>query len=58
MASRHVLIYGAGAIGRGYLPWVFHPDDYRFTFVESDPRIRGLLNQQGSYSTFMVVDGE
>jgi mannitol-1-phosphate 5-dehydrogenase len=57
MASRHVLIYGAGAIGRGYLPWVFHPDDYRFTFVESDPRIRGLLNQQGSYSTFMVVDG-
>jgi len=58
MASKHVLIYGAGAIGRGYLPWVFHPDDYRFTFVEADRRIRVLMNDEGSYSSFMVVDGE
>ena len=24
--KKKVLIYGAGAIGRGYLPWVYKPE--------------------------------
>lgn len=57
MNRRSILIYGAGAIGRGYLPWVFRPDQYQITFVETNPRLRDEMNHRGSYTTHMVVDG-
>ena len=31
-----VLIIGAGAIGRGYLPWVFPEGKYNLTFVDQN----------------------
>lgn len=33
-----VVILGAGAIGRGYLPWVLSPE-YRLFFVDSNTAI-------------------
>lgn len=52
---KKILIYGAGAIGRGYLPWVFSPTEYEFYFVERDNVIRSLLNERKRYSTFKTT---
>ena len=57
MSDLVALVYGAGAIGRGYLPWVLHPDRYRINFVEVDARLRDAINSRGRYTSYMVVDG-
>lgn len=57
MTNLVALIYGAGAIGRGYLPWVLHPDQYSISFVETDARLRDEINSRGRYTSYMVVDG-
>ena len=43
---KKVLIYGAGAIGRGYLPRVFTQDQFEYYFVEKNESIRNQLNEQ------------
>jgi mannitol-1-phosphate 5-dehydrogenase len=52
MAKKNLLIYGAGAIGRGYVPWVFSSEDYDFHYVEANPELRALLNQRRSFISF------
>ena len=51
MKSR-ILIYGAGAIGRGYIPWIFPSEHYELSFVENDPNLRGLLQKQKEFTTY------
>ena len=53
-----LLVIGAGAIGRGYLPRVFSPDDYRFLFVDSNPAIIRRMRDAGGYTTHYVCDGK
>ena len=55
--KKHLLIYGAGAIGRGYVPWVFSPNEFEFTFVESSSELRNLLNKNRSYKTYCTREG-
>ena len=55
MAKKNLLIYGAGAIGRGYLPWVFHPEEYDYFYVESDPALQSELNHRHHFNSFMTV---
>jgi len=55
---KKLLIYGAGAIGRGYLPRVFTSDKFEYYFVEKNPRIRKLLKKQKSFTSYMTVDGK
>jgi mannitol-1-phosphate/altronate dehydrogenase len=43
--EKKILIYGAGAIGRGFVPWIFPPSEFEISYVESNPKIRDLLNQ-------------
>lgn len=57
MKKRKLLIYGAGAIGRGYLPWVFTPDEYEYYYVESNAVLREALNKHREFTTYMTVDG-
>jgi mannitol-1-phosphate 5-dehydrogenase len=57
MSKRQLLIYGAGAIGRGFIPWVFTPDQYEYRYVESNKTLRELLQTRGNFSTHMTVDG-
>lgn len=52
---KKVLIYGAGAIGRGYLPRVFTPDKFEYYFVEKNEFIRNRLNEKKCYSSYMTV---
>lgn len=52
MAKKNLMIYGAGAIGRGYIPWVFSPDDYNYHYVEANTLLRALLNERRSFTSF------
>lgn len=54
-AKRSLLIYGAGAIGRGYIPWVFDGRDFDFYYVESNAALRGALQQQGRFRSFKTA---
>ena len=40
--EKKILVYGAGAIGRGFIPWVFSPSEFQFNYVESASKIRDL----------------
>ena len=46
--KKTLLIYGAGAIGRGYIPWVFPPKNYDYYYVETDNNLANLLNKNKS----------
>lgn len=56
--KKTILVYGAGAIGRGYLPWVFSPDEFDFMFVDRNPDLVESLRRRGSYTTFRTKDGK
>ena len=53
---QNILIYGAGAIGRGYVPWLFKDEEVDLSFVESNQELRNNLLDQGSYTSFMTND--
>jgi len=54
--KKNILVYGAGAIGRGYIPWLFNPSDYTLSFVEQDESIRNLMLENKTFKTFMTTD--
>ena len=49
-----ILIIGAGAIGRGFLPWVFPEGRYDLTFVDVNEQLLDALRQQRRYTSYMV----
>ena len=57
-SRKTIVIYGAGAIGRGYIPWVFSPDKYELVFVERNDTLRGALQSAGSYTTYKTAEGK
>ena len=52
-----IVFIGAGAIGRGYLPWVFEPGAYDFVFVDNDRRLVDKLRQRGRYTSYRARKG-
>lgn len=52
--AKEIVIVGAGAIGRGYLPWVFEPNKYDFVFIDTNRDIINQMRQAGSYTTYRV----
>lgn len=50
--KKKILIYGAGAIGRGYTPWIFPSDCYELSFVESNSELRGLLQSKKEFTSY------
>ncbi len=56
--KKKILIYGAGAIGRGYVPWIFPSDSYELTFVESDKYLREALQKQKKFTTYRTRNGK
>lgn len=55
--TQSLVVLGAGAIGRGFLPWCFDPEQFNFVFVDANPGIVARMKAAGSYTTFMVKDG-
>lgn len=51
-----IIIFGAGAIGRGYLPWLFPADNFDLVFVDSNPAIVAAL-RRGRYLTYRIRNG-
>ena len=49
-----ILIIGAGAIGRGFLPWVFPEGRYALTFVDVNGQLVDVLRQRGRYTSYMA----
>lgn len=56
MKKQKLLIYGAGAIGRGYVPWLFPSEGYDLFYVESAPALQNLLQNNKTFATHKTVD--
>lgn len=54
MKKTKLILMGAGAIGRGYLPWVLDASSHDFIFVDENPTIINHMKSSGSYSTYRV----
>ncbi len=52
-----ILIIGAGAIGRGYLPWMIS-DKYKLLFIDSNPKIVEMMNKSLSYNSFRIKNNK
>lgn len=52
---KKILVYGAGAIGRGYLPWVFSPDEFEYYYVERNDELRETLEIARQFTTRKTV---
>ncbi|MCL2219625.1 MAG: hypothetical protein FWB94_07060 [Chitinispirillia bacterium] len=52
-----IIIVGAGAIGRGFLPWIFNLDKHEPVFVDTNERIVGALRANKGYTTFRARNG-
>lgn len=51
-------IVGAGAIGRGFVPWLFEPGLVSFDFIEQNPQIVAGLSSSREYTSYMTVEGQ
>jgi len=55
---KKIIILGAGAIGRGFLPWVLSKGKYEFIFVDANHDLVDLLNQRKQYKAYRVKNGK
>jgi len=53
-----ILFMGAGAIGRGYMPWTLDESQHEFIFIDSNQTIVDRLNSCGAYTTYRVNGDE
>lgn len=49
-----IILMGAGAIGRGYLPWTLDCTQHDLVFVDSNPSIVERMNASRAYTTYRV----
>ncbi len=55
---KEIVIMGAGAIGRGFLPWMLNLNKYELIFVDTNRKLVSLFNQQKQYRTYRVKSGK
>ena len=53
-----IVIIGAGAIGRGYLPWVLPSGSVDYIFVDVNKDIINQLNQKKEYITLRAKNNK
>ena len=56
-ASKSIIIWGAGRIGRGFIGDLFHQNGYRLTLIDQSQALVDQINSQSNYSVFHA-DGE
>lgn len=54
---RKIIALGAGAIGRGFLPWALDLSEYELIFVDSDPALIKQLRERGKFTTHISRHG-
>lgn len=52
--KKNVVIIGAGAIGRGYLPLVLNNNKYNFVFIDRNLKILNLLKKKKYYFSYKI----
>lgn len=57
MRAIQVGIVGAGAIGRGFVPWLFEPRSAKFHLIEKDPVLTKGFSLRGGYTTHKASGG-
>ncbi|WNY23458.1 Mannitol-1-phosphate 5-dehydrogenase [Methanimicrococcus hongohii] len=57
-AKEIIAIIGAGAIGRGFLPWKINTNKYDLVFVDINPEIVNGMNKNGGFLTFKSHNGK
>ncbi|MDV0444608.1 Mannitol-1-phosphate 5-dehydrogenase [Methanimicrococcus sp. At1] len=53
-----IAVIGAGAIGRGFLPWKINTEKYDFIFIDSNPKIIDGMNKNGGFLAFKSHNGK
>ncbi len=53
-----IVIVGAGAIGRGYLPWTFEDNRYNLILVDQNVELIRKLKEQGYFTSYMTMKGK
>lgn len=56
--STSLLVIGAGAIGRGFLPWVFPSGQIRWHYVDANPALVAQMRKAGGYHCYRVQEGQ
>lgn len=49
-----IIIIGAGAIGRGYLPWILAPGQYDYIFIDTNEKLITQMAKAQGYTTYRV----
>jgi mannitol-1-phosphate/altronate dehydrogenase len=52
-----IIVLGSGAIGRGFLPWIFDLKQYELIFIDTNEQIINTLNAKKSYVTYRAKNG-
>jgi ketopantoate reductase len=55
--SINILIYGAGAIGRGYLPWILKKNS-KISYVEKDQSLLEYFENKNFFFTMMIENNK
>jgi len=55
MEKKKLLIYGGGAIGRGYIPWIFPQEKYNLFYVDSDKNLQKQLREKKKFTTYKTA---
>lgn len=50
---RTILIIGAGAIGRAFLPWIFKEENPFYIFIDTDTQLINTLQERQQFTTYM-----
>ncbi len=58
LSKKKILFIGAGAIGRGFLPWLFDQEIYDFIFIDNDQNIIDNMNKFNKYKTYRVKNNQ
>ena len=56
--KQKLLIYGAGAIGRGFIPRVFPPKQYLYYYVEANKTLCTALNKYKQFTNLKTIKGK
>jgi mannitol-1-phosphate/altronate dehydrogenase len=57
MRKQTIVIFGSGAIGRGFLPWKLDLSRYDLVFVDENPEIVNRLKSNHGYLAFKATEG-
>jgi mannitol-1-phosphate 5-dehydrogenase len=55
--SKHIVILGAGKVGRGFIADIFYDNGYNITFIDSNRKLIDEMNHKGRYDILNLPHG-